>query len=932
MEKKREKRLLESTLSSENDEEEVSWPSYRLSPTRSRKRQFVDTTNPTSNRQIRRKQSPSIASRLSSTWMQENVPVVANKPPISARIRFSFTSALSSNDAIHDQRKWHNKEIHYDIGCVLSVAHDKHAFRTSTRLQKDLYAQANSPEFLTRSLQNCLACGDVSNKPAFDSDELEGPVYEMLCTQSDTMDDIVDALQCVENGESRLVGEDDLEWWRSRQDDTRLRQLAFLSRLCRPMCLAIHNMSISKEDKDEEAVDVHSRPYFVGKLSFSFLDVLMRMPQLYQSVVDAVMIRVSSLETTKSNCSRQAQLQRSLLEAVLKSAENLPMRVLDSFRMSISTTPTVKETLVKMAPMAPSAITGGFGNNLTESAVAAFEHDTPRYQQFSKVWSQYLESGDGQEDKSKTTKMRSSNRLCDAVQAKRAELIAKRNQRQGNLLEVESFFGGLTDTGHPCGLEGKKLVHLGGPFVCSCHGSQPFLPPRLWKGAPLLTAEDISLEDFLEQTRFMATVNSTFPRPFYPDRSRPKLQGLQLSDQVLKQIKTIFFDRDGSLSDSIRKDIDSSAKHGYINFQNHMSLRERKDLRWQVPIKKHGCVDKIPTRMSIEKLLKGIINPDLETLSDLGILIGGTEDQSLHHDTARQVVTWAPEDPGTSTLTGAVSGWEIDRLEYNAAMSSPNAPSSMVVGMCDDNHCLLGVQKDQVVQCREGNKRMCRVIGGTGELFEVVRENDFLVVIRAESGVMFTGDFPHAGVRNISKGSEEDALMAKLNERIKAVLDGHPADDPLGQTRAVVDVLCGFPGLIRLCRLHCSTEMLTGHLRIPPNTIGFSDCLPNPPDSRCLECDESDEGRFRFGEHMGLDSDESDTEEEPKATSLTTPGKDGGCGPNAPKVQPKKVRLRIKISRKKIPPHALVQLANPSGEDEFPSPKGPSFSPFERNF
>merc|ERR1712063_24281 len=96
-----------------------------------------------------------------------------------------------------------------------------------------------------------------------------------------------------------------------------------------------------------------------------------------------------------------------------------------------------------------------------------------------------------------------------------------------------------------------------------------------------------------------------------------------------------------------------------------------------------------------------------------------------------------------------VMGWEIDRLEYNAAMSSRNAPASILLGMNDKVEALLGVQKDQVVRCDEGDSKKCQIIGGKGEVYEIVRENKSLVVIKADNAVMFTGDFPHAGVRNV---------------------------------------------------------------------------------------------------------------------------------------------------------------------------------------
>ena len=102
---------------------------------------------------------------------------------------------------------------------------------------------------------------------------------------------------------------------------------------------------------------------------------------------------------------------------------------------------------------------------------------------------------------------------------------------------------------------------------------------------------------------------------------------------------------------------------------------------------------------------------------------------------------------------------------------------------------------------------------------------------------MFTGDFPHAGVRNVALNSPEDKLLQKLNLRISAVSEEFH-DDRLAQTRAVIDVLCSFPGLNKLCRLHCSTKILGGNLQIPENTIGFTGCEPNPPDPRCLQDDE----------------------------------------------------------------------------------------------
>ena len=109
--------------------------------------------------------------------------------------------------------------------------------------------------------------------------------------------------------------------------------------------------------------------------------------------------------------------------------------------------------------------------------------------------------------------------------------------------------------------------------------------------------KDMSFDAFLQETRFMQKVTPTMPRPFYPGKSRPLLQGLPLTKEQIEGLKDLFFDSDGSLSSSIARDIDTSGKHGYINFQNHLCLRQRNDLRWQVPIRKHGCGEcQNPTR------------------------------------------------------------------------------------------------------------------------------------------------------------------------------------------------------------------------------------------------------------------------------------------------------------------------------------------------
>jgi hypothetical protein len=105
----------------------------------------------------------------------------------------------------------------------------------------------------------------------------------------------------------------------------------------------------------------------------------------------------------------------------------------------------------------------------------------------------------------------------------------------------------------------------------------------------------------------------------------------------------------------------------------------------------------------VESILtqEGIVNPAFEAIHDLGLLFGGTEDQSLHHDIARQTSVWVKCRPSVdSALDSAnlVPGWEVDRLEYHEAMASAWAPSSILLSLGNSDEVHIGVQKDHVIR------------------------------------------------------------------------------------------------------------------------------------------------------------------------------------------------------------------------------------------
>ena len=131
----------------------------------------------------------------------------------------------------------------------------------------------------------------------------------------------------------------------------------------------------------------------------------------------------------------------------------------------------------------------------------------------------------------------------------------------------------------------------------------------------------------------------------------------------------------------------------------------------------------------------------------------------------------------------------------------------------------------------------CRILNGRkDEQFQIIRENDYLVVLQANPGALFTGDFAHAGVRNFPLGSEEDRLMKEFYSKVETIregLDHHGNDEDEDHpdiTRQLMEMMCNFHNLNKICRFHCSTEPTSAPLRIPRNAVGFVDCRPNPPD------------------------------------------------------------------------------------------------------
>ena len=375
----------------------------------------------------------------------------------------------------------------------------------------------------------------------------------------------------------------------------------------------------------------------------------------------------------------------------------------------------------------------------------------------------------------------------------------------------------------------------------------------------VVTQSKMSEVDFLRKTSFMHRVNASFARPFDMGSSRPRFAELPLSSEQLRELHDMFFDSaTGQLrADVAQRDASSTSQNHYISFSND-SMAGSRDKRWQIPIRPHvGKVNQVTSRALVEERLAewGIIDPSVEIVEELGILIGGTEDQSLHHDLPRDWVTWRQRKSKHADTSCETVGWESNRLGYNEAMRSPLSPSAMLIpmrlssqGKTLDEQCdgqlLVGVQKDQAIVLDEYNhhrrsngKRYCRIRQGVPtQRFEIVRENKYMYVLRVHKGCRFTGDFPHAGVCNVDEASTDMTELRGFFERVDGIWERHLASsgggDPLYHlnfTKDVLNICAATPRLDRFCRLYVSTKNKEHVLQIPENTVGYYKCYSNGP-------------------------------------------------------------------------------------------------------
>jgi hypothetical protein len=258
----------------------------------------------------------------------------------------------------------------------------------------------------------------------------------------------------------------------------------------------------------------------------------------------------------------------------------------------------------------------------------------------------------------------------------------------------------------------------------------------------------------------LQTINELhYKRSFNAD-TRPSIAAIGTMPNLTKTLRSLLFNDKGAINPRVmaekRKDSLS-----IINFNQPVA-----DNRLMFTI------DESEDPNSVFGLLKtllaeyGIIDSNVEEMYDVSILIGGTKDQQVHFDNPRIFGGYSSKDDSPLNNFVYKEGHEINRELYNKDLHRKLGPASIILDvttrLCGVS---LGVLKEFIIP-RDVNKASIKC-GRDGEEFRVVSSNTKGTIINVEgAGVIFAGDFPHYGVKNVEEKNQA------LNENLMKFVAG----------------------------------------------------------------------------------------------------------------------------------------------------------------
>lgn len=280
------------------------------------------------------------------------------------------------------------------------------------------------------------------------------------------------------------------------------------------------------------------------------------------------------------------------------------------------------------------------------------------------------------------------------------------------------------------------------------------LKDKVFEGSFLVIEEAYAKDK--EECKRLEDLNLRLFKREFDSTARPSISAIGEIPELTESLRDLFFNPNGSVKYQLQEE------DGTVSFIT-FDIPKIKDKRLMYSIKNNE--DDSSIFQNLKRLLGSnkIINFNEEEMYDVSILIGGTMDQKVHYDNPRMYGGYRSKKKGKSG--GFISGHEINRQMYNHDLNSPIGPASMIFDLTKRKFGInLGVLEKFVIQDSEGRAKIkCGKCVEDFRLVSTDHPNGPIININGV-GVIFAGDFPHFGVRQVGAGAEEEKLSHELDQ------------------------------------------------------------------------------------------------------------------------------------------------------------------------
>jgi hypothetical protein len=311
----------------------------------------------------------------------------------------------------------------------------------------------------------------------------------------------------------------------------------------------------------------------------------------------------------------------------------------------------------------------------------------------------------------------------------------------------------------------------------------------------------------------------------FNDDCRPSLKQLlpKNSYEFNIKLKSIFFDDKNHLNISSTDFTSEMLEITNISFGIGLPKHLRNnDQRMQFKFNNESDIYKNVIKLLIQH---NVYDINHEKIADVSLLIGGTKDQDPHYDFSRMYCSFQDEH------NKAEVNYEINRSDYNKAMSSQHCHSSIICGFGDER---FKISIPEVYLNVHDDEGMVSVkYGLSNEKFDIHSKQTYishnhngleipLVTIKVpNSGIQFVGDFIHCGADNISHFDRKEK-----SNIINFIMKTSPQIEKFkkSSTRTLFNHMKKQTFLTKFTRMFCTVIPIRDeHLIMPLEIVGFLD-------------------------------------------------------------------------------------------------------------